>query len=266
MLLSSAFCLNLLLASSVAVPTSLSASVDAKPQAPTSVYSSATVTGRNLASTTATAVDEDIFVFGDPLHKELKGKLKGAFEAFEKGNFKEAERQFGKLASNGLVRTQRQRWNELDLPNIFALPLNRKTTFSTDRWDALSETPVSASRAIARSHFDLYSTARLNAAASKLYLLKGLAQAQQGKTEKALKSYRKALALYKNNVDARVEYALLLLRKNDLKTSGKQLKKLDKIFGAKCRDNRCKYAPESKERYGQIKLAYANILAQTEEM
>ena len=258
MLLTSAFCLNLALASH----GNVAALPNSAPKA--HAFSAGTAVGSISQEKTAEkkATDEDFVVVGDPLLKKLHGKLKGAFEAFENGDFAEAERQFNKLASREFIRAQRQRWNEIELPTMLALPLNRSTTFATDRWDALSETPVSASLAIARSKFDLYSTARLDAAASKLFFLKGLAQAEQGKFADALKSYRQALRLHKKNVDARVEYALLLLRQNDLAASGKQLKKLAKIFGAKCKDGRCKYAPESKKRYAQIELAYANIIAQ----
>jgi len=266
MLIATAFCLNLAFASPsylAAAPISLPNTVGTVKTTP---HESVAPAMADDTSAKKNGVDEDFHVFGDPLHKELKGNLKGAFEAFEKGDFKKAEREFGKLAIREFVSAQRQRWNELDLPNILSLPLNRRTTFATDRWDALSETPESASLAISRSKFDLYSTARLDAAASKLFFLKGLAQERQGKVEKALKSYKKALALHKNNVDARVEYALLLLRQNDLETSGKQLKKLAEIFGRKCEEGRCKYAPESKKRYSQIQLAYTNILEQSKTM
>lgn len=206
------------------------------------------------------AVDEDFVVVGDPLKKELKGKLKGAFEAYEKGDFELAERQFSRLANRQFVRAQNQRFAELVAPNELPLPLNRGASFSPDRWNALSETPVSASRAIARAQDVAYSTARLDAAASKLFFLKGVAQVRQGKNSEALKSYRQALRLHKENVDARIEYTLLLLRQNDLAASAEQLKKLAQAFNAKCTNNRCRYAPESKKRYNQIQLAYSNII------
>lgn len=266
MIVTTAFCLNFLLVSNspmASLPTNAHNTSPARTAAILNIGIPAVV---DEEAESKKQVDEDIFITGDPLLKKLKGKLRGAFEAFEKGDFELAEFQFGRLASRQFDKSQERRFVELIAPVILNLPLNRSASFSPDKWDALSETPVSATLSRSRSKDVVYSSARISAAASKLFFLKGVAQQQQGKTEKALKSYQQALRLHKNNVDARVEYALLLLRQNDLETSGKQLDKLAMVFDAKCRDNRCKYAPDSKKRYGQIKLAYANIVAQTKGM
>lgn len=259
MLVATVFSLNLVFASHVQLAAA-PANVLATSALPTATTSNSLPARTDEPPTQKKTVDEDIHIIGDPLLKKLKGNLRGAFEAFEKGEFAKAERQFGTLARKEFVRAQRRHWNELELANALNLPLDRSTTFTPDKWDALSETKESASLAISRSKFDLYSTARLDAAASKLFFLEGLAQERQGKTEKALKSYKKALTLHKNNVDARIEYALLSLRQNDMDTSGKQLEKLEKIFNRKCRNNRCLYAPESKTRYSQVKMAYAQMV------
>jgi len=228
--------------------------------------SNVTVQTREVVKAGKEKTDEEFLIEGDTLDNVLRGSLRDAFKAFEDGDFVEAERLVSPLATREYLLVQQQQLVEVGLVKMLKggnmrLPLNRVSSYVANVWDAKSETPESASRAMARSQGYALPTARLGAAASKLYLLKGLAQAQQGKTADAKKSYKRALRLHTNNVDARIEYALLSLREGDLSTSAKQLEKLDKIFGGKCFNNRCRYAPESKKRHSQVKLVYANMVA-----
>jgi len=210
--------------------------------------------------------DEEFLIEGDTLDNALKGNLKDAFKAFESGDFVEAERLISPLATREFILVQQQQLAELALVNMLDagrvdLPLSRTSSYIANVWDAKSETPEAASRAFARSKGYALPVARLKAAASKLYFLKGLAQAQQGKIEEARKSYKEAIRLDGGNVDARIEYALLAMRNGDLITPAEQLKKLDKIFGKKCNNDRCRYAPDSKKRYSEVKLAYTSLTA-----
>lgn len=267
MLFTAAFTLGLLAASlNSGTPQPEAARIYTAPTVGLASASIATAQTGEVVKAAKAKADEEFLIEGDTLDKTLRGSLRDAFKAFEDGDFVEAERLISPLAMREYLLVQQQQLVEVGLVKMLEggnmyLPLNRTSNYVANVWDAKSETPESASRAMASSLGYALPTARLGAAASKLYLLKALAQAQQGKNADAKKSYKRAIRLHKNNVDARIEYALLSLREGDLKTSAKQLAKLDQIFAKKCFNNRCRYAPGSKKRYSQVKFAYTNMAA-----
>jgi len=259
MLFTVAFCLNISAAieNNAALPSR--DIVDREPPAPITSANEQHSGDSRAKKPAQSKSEEEIIVTGDPLTDKLRGQLRHAFKAFNKGDFKAAERLFNTLAIHEFILAGKRRLAGERLSRAVRLPLNRTITFSDQEWDGKSRI-ASAPNATANSIHEVVSVTRLDAAASGLLFLRGVAQERQGKRAEALKSYKKAIRLNKHNVDARVEYTLLLLRENDLTTSGKQIEILQRLFGEKCSGKQCPYAEETFERYSQIKLAYTNIV------
>lgn len=62
------------------------------------------------------------------------------------------------------------------------------------------------------------------------------------------------------NLDARIEYALTLMKKGDFEMAGIHIKALDGVAAKHCVDEKCVFLPDSKKRYMQISLAYRNAV------
>lgn len=207
-------------------------------------------------------VDEEIEIAGERLQSILHGSLAKAFKAFREGNFAKAERKFGKLARRESFRGIGRDIGREAVSHLLDLPIGRGAIFSETAWDTETAPPSSAPNAKARSIDFIVTPAHAEAAASELYFITAVTQERQGKIERARKSYKKAIHLNKRNLDARLEYSLLLLRTGDLETAGAQLERLEKLLDSKCSGVRCGFSPESEVRYGLIEQAYSRLLVE----
>jgi len=207
-------------------------------------------------------VDEEIEVTGERLQDTLHGSLGVAFRAFQRGDFVKAEQKFGKLARRAFSKALKRAHDRSITATVLNLPLGRRATFTEADWNTEDAPPSSAPNAQARSIDYVVTAARSEAAASELYFMKAVAQERQGKVEEALKSYRRAIRLNKKNLDARLEYSLLSLRKGDLETAGVQLARLEKLLDRKCAGARCGFSSASEARYDLVGQAYSSLYAE----
>ncbi len=262
MLFITAVSLNLAFAVQNQVLLAPPSSIAASPQITAPAVSKPQTTKRSNGDTSAKKFDDEFEITSDPLVEKLRGAMKDGFQAFLDGDFLKAEKNFTKLAASEshLGLSRRLAGDELGLMLELSMSLNGGDSFSGEYWNSDPDASKSAGNARARSIYTQLSPSELQIVASKLFYLTALAQAQQGKSKKAVKSFRKALAQNRWNVDARIEYALLALKEGNFDTARKQLARLGRIFDKKCAGVGCPFPTESKERYLQVSLAFKNML------
>lgn len=204
----------------------------------------------------SSSAQTEIDVVADPLLDELSGTLKDAVKAFTEGEFEKAEIQFSKLANKQLQTALNQHFNRQFAPDILGMPVQRSAPYTLEKLDVEALPQLSAPNASVRSNSYLVSGPRLRASASKLYYLRGLAQSRQNKTKEAKRSFERAILLHKNNVDARMDLAILAIKNGDHKTSSRQLARLERTFSRDCAKDKCPYGTESRDRYSKLKQVF----------
>ena len=259
MLITALLCLNVAAASAVVETPSFAAA-----QMSVERFVSADEDASTKPKKAPVKVDEEIEVTGERLQDTLNGSLGVAFRAFQRGDFAKAEQKFGRLARRAFSQALKRAHDRSITATVLNLPLGRRATFTEADWNTEDAPPSSAPNAQARSRDYVVTAARSEAAASELYFMKAVAQERQGKVEDALKSYRRAIRLNKKNLDARLEYSLLSLRKGDLETAGVQLARLERLLDRKCSGSRCGFSSASDARYTLVGQAYSSLLAEAQ--